>query len=169
MWMTISAIFLSTRVHSVAIEDLEPGYVAYYKSWWWMKEGIKNNSIFARHHYSIMFAKDPLLAALLVFGHDIPQIQVGGIAMLNGLFMMLFIAYRPFNNNKENWVEIINYGIFWVATSIFFLLTMGVFGFTQKFKYMYISNMIIGCMVLVLFFNFWIIIKEVWEGSVKLF
>lgn len=40
----------------------------------------------------------------------------------------------------ENWVEIINYGLFFAATSVFFLLTMGVFEFTQKFKYLYISN-----------------------------
>jgi len=55
---------MSTRVYSVSREDLEPGYIRYYEQYWWLREGLKSDSVFARHHYSLMFVKDPILAAL---------------------------------------------------------------------------------------------------------
>jgi len=48
-----------------------------------MKADLKNNSFFARHHIAIMYVKDPILAGLLVFGHDYPPVQIGSIAGFN--------------------------------------------------------------------------------------
>jgi len=169
MWMTLTALYISTRVHSVPIEELEPGYVKYYKSWWWMKEGVKQNSVFARHHYAIMYAKDPLLAALLVFTHDTPHLQIGGICFLNGYFMLHFAKWKPFKDKNQNRVEVINYGLFFVASGIFILLTLVWLEFSEKFKYMYVSNAIIISLIFILIFNFVIIGRQIWQAAKEAF
>jgi hypothetical protein len=39
VWIVINVFYLSTRIQSLDIEELEPGYKEYYESWWWLREG----------------------------------------------------------------------------------------------------------------------------------
>lgn len=90
VWIVVTVFYLSTRVQSLDVESLEPGYKEYYESWWWLREGLKRNSFFARHHEAIMFIRDPLVAACLVFGHDFPIFQVGSIFVINAVTTWLY-------------------------------------------------------------------------------
>jgi hypothetical protein len=51
----------------------ESEYKEYYGAWAWMREGLRSDTFFARHHLAIMYLKDPVLAGLLVLLHDIPH------------------------------------------------------------------------------------------------
>lgn len=39
VWIVVTVFYLSTRVQSLNVEELEPGYKEYYESWWWLREG----------------------------------------------------------------------------------------------------------------------------------
>jgi len=85
-----------------------------------MKDNLKNNSFFARHHIAIMYVKDPILAGCLVFGHDFPPMQLGSIAGLNLMFGIAFIVFMPYQDFLSNFIEIVNYFIFFAATFSFY-------------------------------------------------
>lgn len=108
-WMTLTILYISTRVHSCHRDDLEPGYKRYYDSFWFMKDGLKTNSWFARHHVAAMYVKDPILGALLVFGHDSGKVQIGSIFVMNFAIFLLYAIYRPFDNKLDNFTEIYNF------------------------------------------------------------
>ena len=153
LWLLLTSLFISTRVHTVERVKLEPGYVKYYDQWWWMKDGLKINSTFARHHVSIMYLRDPLMAACLVFGHDMPQVQIWGVVLMNLTCFILYSYEQPFKDGRENLVEIVNYFLFTAACACFGILTLG-FDLTERFKYNYIGWTAIGVFVILLFFNF---------------
>merc|ERR1712224_74726 len=152
MWMAVTALYLSTRVRSVTNEAIEPGYVRYYEAWWWMKDGVKNNSFFARHHHAIMYSKDPILAALLVFGHDYPPVQIGSIAAFNLLFFILYVKFLPFDELLANMTEIVNYLIFALASGTFFLLALEQLELAEKTKYTYVAYTIMLLLIILLIF-----------------
>lgn len=153
LWLVLTSLFISTRVHTVEREKLEPGYVKYYDEWWWMKDGLKKNSMFARHHVSIMYVRDPLMAACLVFGHDFPQLQIWGVVLMNLACFILYAYEQPFKDGRDNLIEIVNYFLFTAACTCFGILTLG-FDLTERFKYNYIGWTTIGFFVILVFFNF---------------
>jgi len=50
-----------------------------------MHDGLKINSWFGKYFTSIMYLKDPLLAAILVMTHDYPEVQIGAMFIVNFL------------------------------------------------------------------------------------
>ena len=59
VWIVVTVFYLSTRIQSLDIEELEPGYRKYYGAWWWLREGMKRDTFFGRHHSAIMYVRDP--------------------------------------------------------------------------------------------------------------
>jgi len=86
MWLCVTSVYISHRLNSVENPEKEKWYISRYEDWEFMRDGLKMNSAFARHYTAIMYFKDPMLAALLVFGHNTPQLQIGGIFIANFVF-----------------------------------------------------------------------------------
>lgn len=103
-----SGIYLSTRINSVKDESLEPGYVRYYNSWWWMRDGMKKTSWFTAHHNALVYGKDPLITLALVFAHDTPMVQIGVFFGVNFCFFFWYIVHTPFISNIKNVIYIFN-------------------------------------------------------------
>lgn len=55
-----------------------------------MRVGVKKTSFFSRHLVPIMYIKDPILAMMLVMGHNTPVVQLGSILALNIFIVFLF-------------------------------------------------------------------------------
>jgi hypothetical protein len=102
---------------------LEPGYKKNYDQWWWMRVGVKKTSFFSRHIVPIMYIKDPILAMMLVMGHNTPVVQLGSILVLKIIMVLLFLIYEPFVAKLPNYLEIANYLLFAIITSLFFVQT----------------------------------------------
>jgi hypothetical protein len=163
MWLAVTALFISTRVHSVEREKLEQGYKRYYDSWWWLKDGMKQNSTFARHHVAIMYARDPILAACLVFGHDSPMLQIFSVVGIQFTSLLLYATIRPFERTLDNVVEVVNHCLFTAACLMFAILTLPI-NLGERFKYDYIGWGAIAFFTILLLFNFSIIVYELWQN-----
>jgi hypothetical protein len=120
LWMVITALYLSDRVQESRRAVKQKGYKEYYAGWAWMRDGLQSDSFFARHHMAIMYFKDPLLAGMLVFLHEVPHLQIGTIAVLNGILFFVYSWCMPFKDKLACWTEISNYAVFFVGASIFF-------------------------------------------------
>lgn len=163
MWLAVNALFISTRVHSVERESLEKGYKKHYDSWWWLKDGMKQNSTFARHHVAIMYARDPILAACLVFGHDSPIFQIFSVVGIQFTSFLLYAYIRPFEKTLDNVVEVVNHFLFTAACLMFAILTLPL-DLSERIKYDYIGWGAIAFFTILLLFNFSIIGYEIWQG-----
>jgi hypothetical protein len=165
VWIVITVFYLSTKVQELGEGEVEPGYQEYYRAWLWLREGLKRNSFFSRHHNVIMYIRDPLVAACLVFGHDIPVFQVASIFVINALSTFLYVWFRPFKDRMENILEITNNGVFSFVTGIFVIIA--VFDIPVAVGYHGIGWFTMATLFAMLCFNFGLILKEIWEKMLE--
>jgi hypothetical protein len=161
VWIVITVFHLSTRIQGLGEGEYEPGYQEYYKAWLWLREGLRRNSFFSRHHNVTMYIRDPLMAACLVFGHDFPVFQVSSIFCINALSTFLYVWYMPFTDRMENILEITNNAVFTFVTGIFVIFA--VFDVPVGFGYHGIGWFTMATLSAMICFNFGLIFMEIWE------
>ena len=166
MWLALTSLYMSGVIWDIKEEEL--GLGRYYEKWMWMKEGVKPGTMFSRHIVSLMYIKDPIIGAFLVFFHDIPYLQIGSIAGTNVLCTVLFAWQMPYLERLDNVVEIVNYFLFSLTTIFFLGLSIPSLSLSERDKYERIGWIIMAILTVQLTFNFCLVLMQLWMKCVGL-
>lgn len=118
----------------------------------WVKFEFRDKTWYQKYHILHNFIRDPLLAACMVFFHDMPILQTLFASLIMLVSAVLDTIHWPYREKGKNILLILTGFMYFAINSLFMVLGLSEGKMRRETQYLYIGFMIIfiiSCIIIV--------------------